>query len=79
MTPSWEPLLELAERVGAKMPRRMGNWLSPRAEALGRLPLVNRLCLSDGVVARMRERAEARLGLLDPLLAFRTFIILEKA
>ncbi|WP_028586890.1 bifunctional class I SAM-dependent methyltransferase/glycosyltransferase family 2 protein [Desulfocurvus vexinensis] len=86
----WEPLLELAERVGAKMPQRMGNWLSPLdiknllyladfetvktdrklllprrvpllsplAEALGSLPLVNRLCLSDWVVARMRERAE---------------------
>ena len=24
----WEPLLRLAERVGAKMPQRMGNWLS---------------------------------------------------
>lgn len=86
----WEPLLELAERVGAKMPQRMGNWLSPLdienllyladfetvktdrklllprrvpllsplAEALGSLPLVNRLCLSNWVVARMRERAE---------------------
>lgn len=85
----WEPLLALAERVGAKMPQRMGNWLSPLdienllyladfeavktdrklllprrvpllsplAEALGSLPLVNRLCLSDWVVARMRERA----------------------
>ncbi len=85
----WEPLLKLAEKVGAKMPQHMGNWLSPGdienllyladfetvktdrkllfpkrvpvlsqlMEALGSLPGVNKLCLSNWVVARMRERA----------------------
>lgn len=86
----WEPLLGLAEKLGGKMPQRMGNWLSPGdienllaladfetvktdrkllfpkhvplvsllMEALGSLPVVNKLCLSNWVVARMRERTE---------------------
>lgn len=37
-----------------------------------------RALLPDAAIAWL-ERAEACLGLLDPLLAFRTFIILEKA
>ena len=84
----WEPMLKMAERLGGKMPQRMGNWLapadienllyladfetvkierrllfpkkvpmlSPIMEAIGSLPGVNRLCLTDYVVARMRER-----------------------
>lgn len=86
----WEPVLKLAEKVGMKMPQRMGNWLSPGdisnllyisdfeavktdrkllfprkfplvssfMEVLGSLPGLNRLCLSNYVVARMRERED---------------------
>jgi len=61
----WEPVLKLAEKLGLKMPQRMGNWLSPH-------DIANILNLADFEFVKTDSRiiVPKKVPLLDKALRF---------